>query len=124
MQPDSTPQKEPAAHPAIQPGTVLYRQRSANGQLFEAVTVATVGRTYFTIEEKLRGRYRLSNLLYDTNYGSAKEQLYRTSEEILIEIETTKLRETITKAINFGEVRKLTLDQLRGIAAILEQPTQ
>lgn len=106
----------------IQPGTVLYRRNGAKEQRFEEVVVNTVGRTYFTLVGQSRGRYRLSDLCFDSAYSNAREQLYRTGEEILDLIERTQLEETIRKIAYYENgYQKLSLEQLRIVAGFLEK---
>lgn len=116
-------------HEKIKEGDVLYElvQRRNQPPQIEKRTVSKVGRVYFYTDDDNwnRNPYRVDTLRYeDKRYSQYDRQLYRTEQEIKDYLEYGNLKDEMRKAFTSFSMPNYTLDQLRRIKSIIDEPKQ
>ena len=85
------------------------------------VTVATVGKKYFTLKEKPYDRFIIEDLSLVNDRAVIEAQCYLSQQDFLDEEKKTNLRLLLKDYFGYGRDKDLTIDQLRRIKAITEE---
>lgn len=86
-------------------------------------TVKKVGRKYFELENNWMGRFHVSTLLHDGGGYSPRARVYLNIQEYIDQKEASDLYSELRQHFTNYDSKKLTLDQLRKIKAIIT-PTE
>ena len=103
----------------VKPGQKLYHVERGRGRGSD-VTVATVGRKWFTLEEKWRGRFLIETGMVDGCGYTPTARCYES--KTIYEEATAAQQETdaLWRRLGTYPRPKLTIEQVRAIAAILD----
>jgi len=85
------------------------------------VTVATVGKKYFTIEEKPYNKFTIENLSLVNDRAVIEAKCYLSYQDFLDEEKKTNLRLLLKDYFGYGRDKDLTVDQLERIRAITKE---
>lgn len=103
----------------VEVGQKLYQSKVLGEEPIE-LTVTKVGRVYFEVSGDYRGRYTISDLKRESEYTYGQTQLYLTAQEVMDKDERSSLYSKIREKVGIYGNNNLTLEQLRGVAKILE----
>lgn len=94
-----------------------------NPQLLTPVTIKSIGRKYFYINERLpycrEGKFNIETLFHDSNYPSYK--IYLHSQEWVDEKEIQTINSELRRVFGGCRDSDLSLSKLRRIKAILDE---
>lgn len=97
-----------------------YRNQAPPNDPKETV-ITKIGRKYFEVDAARDVRFDIETLR-DTRDANYKYLLYLTLQEILDEREQAQLQDKIGKAFSWMSIKRHSLDQLRRINQIIEEP--
>ena len=85
------------------------------------VTVATVGKKYFTLKEKPTDKFTIEDFCLVSVQGLINARCYLSEREFLDEEKKTNLRLILKEYFSYGKDKDLTIDQLERIRAITKE---
>jgi hypothetical protein len=98
----------------------LYRNNRR--EELKEVTVETVGKKYFTLEELPWDKFTVEDLyLVYNGKGSKYDRCYLSKQDYENQEEVDSINRFLIKYFDYGHKNNLTLDQLRRIKAITEE---
>lgn len=108
--------------PTLTLGKTLWVVKAHSSEPQEAI-ITKIGSKYFEIDVDSRAKYCLNSWQQENN-SSYKGQVYETLQEILDEREYSKLKNVITRQFQSFHSFPFTLDQVRRIVAIIQEPKE
>ena len=91
---------------------------------YREVVVAKIGRTYVTLSDAWGSKYGVGygggNCLVEKVDAGSPRYLFRTKQDLDDYLESNELRMKIRRAVDWGNLGKLSLAKLRAIIEILE----
>lgn len=100
----------------------VYGRRMGGDGLLHKSTVSKVGKKYFEIADLYGERFFIDSLTNDGKGYSSSCQAYLSEQDRLDEVEVASLSQFLRNKVGQYGLAPFSLDQLRRIKAIIEEP--